>query len=109
MKTPRLKLSIGAPTVLEDGIAGWARYRIDFVNVDVLDKYALGWVSPRYPDVETYDRLENIKGWWTGWNREIMQEDAYLVLPFKVKLYRLGLKDELALLDEQEYEALEPA
>lgn len=109
MKTPRLKLSIGHPTVMEDGIAGWARYRIDFVNVDVIDKYAMGWISPRYPTIETMDYLDRIKGWWTGWNREIMQEDAYEIVPFKVKLYRLGLNDELGLLDSAEYEELQPA
>lgn len=102
-----LKLSLGLPTVLPDGIAGYARYRIDFENVDPNDRYALGWVSPRYPDCEVIDYLERIKGWWTGWNREIWQEDIHAVIPFKVRLYRVGLKDDLGLLEEQEYESLE--
>jgi hypothetical protein len=92
-----------------DEIAGYARYRIDFEDMDLDDKYALGWASPRYPECEAYENLEKIKGWWTGWNREIWQEDIHEVVPFKVSLYRIGLKGELGLLDSAEYEDLQPA
>lgn len=104
---PRLKLSLGAPTMSPDGIAGYARYRIDFQDIDQDDKYVLGWISPRYPDCEVYENLELIKGWWTGWNREVWQEDINAIVPFKVKLYRVGLKQELGLLDTAEYEDLQ--
>lgn len=109
MKIPKLKLKIGSPTASEDGIAGWARYRIDFEDMDLADKYILGWISPRYPEIEVYEVLERIKGWWTGWNREVWQEDVYEIQPFIVKLYRVGLQEDLGLLDEQHYEDLQPA
>lgn len=109
MKTPHLKLSVGDPTMSPDGIAGYQRYRIDFENMDLNDRYVLGWVSPRYPECEAYENLERIKGFWTGWNREVWQEDINAIIPFTVKLYRVGLKEELGLLDSQDYEDLQPA
>lgn len=106
---PKLNLSIGFATAGEDGIAGYARYRIDFDDMDTNDRYVLGWVSPRYPECEVYENLEKIKGWWTGWNREVWQEDVYAIQAFRVNLYRVGLKEELGLLDSAEYGDLQPA
>lgn len=107
---PKLKLSVGSPTVGQDGIAGYQRYRIDFQDMDLDEKYILGWISPRYPESEIHEALERIKGWWTGWNREVWQEDVYNIQPFIVKLYRVGPgTQELWLIDEQHYEDLQPA
>lgn len=104
-----LKLSLGSPTVGEDNIAGYARYRLDFENYNPLEKYALGWVSPRYPTCEAIEYLDRIKGWWTGWNREIFQEDVYEVIGFKVRLYKIGLKGELGLIEEKQFRELQAA
>jgi hypothetical protein len=105
-----LKLSVGSPTVGSDGSCGYSRYRIDFENVDKSDRYALGWISPLYPTVEFIEYLERIKGWWTGWNREVWQDNVRDIQPFKVRLYRIGLKDDdLGLIEEQQYRELQPA
>ena len=102
-RMPRLKLSIGDPTTAEGGMIGYARYRLDFEDVNIQDKYAMGWISPQYPMCEAIEYLERIKGWWTGWNREVRQEDTRIIIPFKVRLYLIGLREELGLLDEQTY------
>jgi hypothetical protein len=106
---PKLKLSIGDPTTTEGGMIGYARYRIDFTDVKIDDRYALGWTSPQYPKCEAVEYLERIKGWWTGWNREIRQEDTRIIIPFRVRLYLIGLREELGLLDEQVFKGLEYA
>lgn len=103
-----LKLSLGAPTVGSDGTCGYMRYRIDFENVNKSDRYAMGWISPRYPACESIEYLDRIKGWWTGWNREIWQDDVREIQAFKVKLYRVGLKDDdLGLIEESSYREVE--
>ena len=105
-----LRLSNPRGTTAGDGRSGYARYRIDFENIDLNDKFVLAWVSPRYPELEFREYLDRIKGWWTGWNREIWQEDITEIQPFKWRLYRLGLKDEdCILLEEATYASLQPA
>lgn len=99
-----LKLSTEKPILYNDKSNGWARYRIDFEDIDLKHDYALGWISPKYPTVEFVDHLDRIKDWRLGWVREILQEDTREIQRFRVRLYRKGLKDEdLFLLEERKF------
>lgn len=105
-----LTLSLGEAKPSADGIAGWQTYSIEFSDeLDILDKYALAWISPRYPTVESMDHLDNIKGWWNGVHKQIFQEDITRSIPFKVRLYLLESTGGSTLLDERVYEELQPA
>lgn len=98
-----LKLSVEAPLVYHDNGTGYARYRIDFENINLLDKYVLGWISPRYSKLESFEYLDRMLDWDKGWVREIYQTNVSITLAFKVRLYRRGLKNDMELLEEQNY------
>ena len=105
-----LKLTTEKPLLYNDSNQGYARYRIDFEDVNPKEKYVLGWVSPRYPKCEVREHLDRIENWQDGWVREIYQENVGITQPFTVRLYLKGLKpDEVTLLEESNYLGMQSA
>jgi hypothetical protein len=98
-----LQLSTEKPLIYQDDNRGYARYRVEFSDLDRNQHYVLGWVSPRYPKCEAQEHLDRIKDWHKGWVREIYQENVSVTQAFIVRLYRKGLKDDMELLEEQNY------
>ena len=101
-----LKLSIEKPLKYTDGRKGYARYRIDFENLNPNEKYVLGWTSPKFPNYEARQFLYNCSGWENGIVYEVYQDSVDDFQNFRVQLYRAGLIEEN---NEPEVELLEEA